>query len=371
MSFRSLLLLLAASLLAIPLLLSGGCSSDADASGKGTLEGNLEGAGASFPEPLYQIWFRKYHDEAQSGVRINYTGQGSSKGVRSVIENTCDFGASDAAMKDSEIEQVDPDRGILMLPVTAGAVVVAYKAPIDGLRLDRGTLAGIFMGEITRWDDAAIAATNGGKDLPDAAINVCVRSDGSGTTYAFSNHLSAIDDAWRSNYGVAKSIEWPTSFKQFNKNVGVTQAIQGTENSIGYIEYSYAKAAGLKTAVLQNKAGNFIEPTMESFQEALAGEPLPENMRLFIHSGPRRSRRVPDRDLHLDPRLPELRGPQQGGDHQGHAALVPDRGAEVRGGELLRAAAGERDRQGRGGCRHDLDQILTPLPAVLGTFAQP
>lgn len=278
--FRSIVPLVAVSFVSAAFLSLGAGCSDADAKGK--LSGSLEGAGASFPAPLYQAWFRKYRDEAQPNVRVNYTSQGSSAGVRAIIDGTSDFGASDAAMKDSEIAEVDAKRGMLMLPMTAGAVVVAHNAPIEGLKLNRETLAGVFMGEITSWNDPAIAEVNQGVALPDAKINVFVRSDGSGTTYAFTNHLSAISDSWRTQFGTNKSINWPDSFRRAKGNEGVTQAIQQTENSIGYIEFSYASKNGIATAALQNKAGQFVEPSIASFQAALAGEELPENMRLFI-----------------------------------------------------------------------------------------
>jgi len=276
-SFRSSLLLLAAA----PAFVLGACSgSDASASGK--LSGSLSGTGASFPAPLYQAWFKKYRDDVNPDVRVNYDSQGSSKGVNAVIQMTHDFGASDAAMKDDELQKVDPDRGMLMLPMTAGAVVVAHNTGIADLKIDRDTLAGIFLGKITKWNDPALVATNAGLSLPDANIKVVRRSDGSGTTYAFTNHLSAISTEWASMHGVTKSVNWFDGSLGAKGNEGVTAGIGQNQNSIGYVEFSYAASNNLETAALQNKAGKFVKPTIASFQAALAGEPMPANMRLFV-----------------------------------------------------------------------------------------
>jgi len=242
-----------------------------------TLRGTLSGTGATFPAPLYQKWFKHYYMEVDPGVKVNYSSQGSSKGVAAIIQGTHDFGASDAAMKDSELAKVDHGEGVLMLPMTAGAVVVAYNLPVEDLRIDRTCLPAIFLGEIDRWDDPALQACNPGKSLPDAAINVVVRSDGSGTTYAFTNHLQAIDPRWQ----VSKSVNWANTFVQKKGNEGVAAGIEQTPNSIGYVEFSYAKGK-LRRAHLQNRAGMFVAPTIPSFQKGLAGGELPDDMRLFV-----------------------------------------------------------------------------------------
>tara|TARA_R110002096_G_scaffold106798_2_gene234595 strand:+ start:10784 stop:11848 length:1065 start_codon:yes stop_codon:yes gene_type:complete len=273
---RSLFVLVAA-----PAFLLVACSGS-DAAASGELSGSLSGTGASFPAPLYQAWFKMYHDEVNSGIKVNYDSQGSSKGVRAVIAGTHDFGASDAAMKDSELAEVDPQRGMLMLPMTAGAVVVAHNTDIQDLKLDRATLADIFLGKISRWNDPAIAATNAGTTLPNAKITVVRRSDGSGTTYAFTNHLSAISSEWQSKHGVSKSVNWFDGALGAKGNEGVTAGISQNKYSLGYVEFSYADKNNLQTAALQNKAGKFVKPTIASFQSALAGDPLPANMRLFV-----------------------------------------------------------------------------------------
>jgi phosphate transport system substrate-binding protein len=230
----------------------------------------LNGAGASFPAPLYTRWFSEYN-KVNSGVQISYQSVGSGAGVKNFIEGIVDFGASDVAMTDEEIAQVSA--GVVLLPMTAGSIVVAYNQPaIQDLQLTQEQLIGIFMGKITNWKDL------GG---PDQAINVVYRSDGSGTTGVFTKNLSAMSPEWQSSIGEGKTVSWPVG-QGAKGNEGVAAAIQQTEGSIGYIEYGYAQLLGITTAKLQNKAGNFIAATPESASATLSQVELPANLREFI-----------------------------------------------------------------------------------------
>ncbi len=283
--------------LAVSLGACGGGSSDTSTStpsggGEGTgiplnppLEGNvsLTGAGASFPAPLYQNWFVQLN-KAVPKLQVNYQSVGSGAGVEQFTTGTVDFGASDVAMTDEEMAKVD--RGVILLPVTAGSIVMAYNLPgVEGLKLTREAYVGIFNGSITNWNDPKIAEANPDLQLPDQAITVVHRSDGSGTTGVFTKHLSSISPEWEATIGQGKSVEWPTSKGKFiggKGNEGVTASIQQNEGSIGYIEYGYAKQNSIPMASLENESGNFIEPTDEAASATLDAVTLPENLRAFI-----------------------------------------------------------------------------------------
>ena len=240
---------------------------------------SLTGAGASFPAPLYQKWFAEYNKQ-NPDIKVAYQSVGSGAGVEQFTQQTVDFGASDVAMKDDEIAAVD--RGVVLLPMTAGSVVLAYNLPgVEGLKLSRQAYIDILLGKITKWNDPAIASTNAGVDLPDSEITVVYRSDGSGTTGVFTKHLSAVSSEWKDKVGEGKTVEWPTGIGA-KGNEGVTAQIQQTEGSIGYIEYGYAKLQGIPAASLENKAGNYIAPSSESAAETLSAVTLPENLRAFI-----------------------------------------------------------------------------------------
>lgn len=239
----------------------------------------LTGAGASFPAPLYQRWFSDLN-KVNSNLRINYQSVGSGAGVQQFTAGTVDFGASDVAMTDEEIQKVQ--RGVLLLPMTAGSIVLAYNLPgVDQLKLPRQVYTDILLGKIKNWNDPAIAAANPGVTLPDQAIAVVYRSDGSGTTGVFTKHMTAISPEWKSKVGEGKTVNWPTGTGA-KGNEGVTAQIQQTAGSIGYIEYGYAKQTNLKYAALQNKAGQFVVPTDESAAQTLSAVTLPENLRAFI-----------------------------------------------------------------------------------------
>lgn len=239
----------------------------------------LNGAGASFPAPLYETWFAEYNKQ-HPNVQISYQSVGSGAGVKQFTEGTVDFGASDVAMKDEEIEKVQ--RGVLMVPMTAGSIVLAYNLPgVENIKLSRDAYTGILLGKITNWNDPAIAAENPNAQLPDKPITVIHRSDGSGTTGVFTKHLSEVSADWKNGPGEGKTVEWPVGTGA-KGNEGVTELIKQTEGSIGYVEYGYAKNQGLSMASLENKAGKYVEPTPEAASKTLDAVELPENFRAFI-----------------------------------------------------------------------------------------
>ncbi len=228
----------------------------------------ISGAGASFPAPLYQRWFVEYN-KVDKKVQVNYQSVGSGAGVKQFMEETVDFGASDDAMKDEEIQKVS--RGVVLLPMTAGSIVVGYNMPGVILRLSRQQLADVFLGKIKNWNQI------GG---PNQEIKIIYRSDGSGTTAVFTKHLSAINPEWKSKIGEGKTVQWPTGIGA-KGNEGVTATIKQTKGAIGYIEFGYAKTNQVATAQLQNKAGKYVSATLEAAKAALSEITLPANLRAF------------------------------------------------------------------------------------------
>jgi phosphate transport system substrate-binding protein len=238
----------------------------------------LSGAGASFPAPLYQRWAVEFN-KANPDVQINYQSVGSGAGIKQFIAGTVDFAASDAAMKDEEIAQVK--KGAVMIPATAGSIVIAYNLPgVTDLKLSRDAYVGIFLGKITNWNDDAIKKTNPGVDLPDMPINVAYRSDGSGTTFVFTKHLATISKEFADQVGSDKSVTWPIGAGG-KGNEGVTALIKQTPGTVGYVEYGYAANNGLAFASLENKAGKFVKADEKSGAAALVGE-LPANLRVWF-----------------------------------------------------------------------------------------
>lgn len=235
----------------------------------------LQGAGASFPAPLYMKWFKAYSG-AHSNVQVDYQSVGSGSGVKSFIDKTVDFGASDAAMTPEEIAKVDA--GVQLLPMTAGCIVLAYNIEgVKSLKLSRKAYADIFLGKITQWNDPYLTASNPGVKLPNEPINVVVRADSSGTTFVFTKHLSAISEEFAKKPGTNKMPNWSVGTRS-KGNEGVTAGIKSTPGSIGYIEYGYAKSQNMTFASLENKAGNFVESTLQSSQAALASGQLPDDL---------------------------------------------------------------------------------------------
>ena len=238
-------------------------------------EVKLQGAGASFPAPLYNRWFKEY-SSAHQNVLVDYQSVGSANGVKSVLDHTVDFGASDAAMKPEDMAKVEG--GVQLFPMTAGCIVIGYNLKgVDDLKLSRKAYVGIFLGKVKRWNDPQIAAANPGMSLPHLPINVVVRADGSGTSYVFSKHLSAISDEFNKSVGANTMPNWPIGTKS-KGNEGVTASLMATPGSIGYIEYGYAKTQNVPFAALENKSGKYVTASTASGQAALASVTLPEDL---------------------------------------------------------------------------------------------
>jgi phosphate transport system substrate-binding protein len=242
---------------------------------------SLNGVGASFPFPLYQTWFTDLNKKYPK-LKVSYDSQGSGAGVEGFTKGTVDFGASDVAMKDDEIQKVPADKGVLLLPMTAGSIVLAYNLPdVPELKLPRVVYTDILLGKIKSWDDPAIGKANPGAKLPKQPISVVYRSDGSGTTGVFTKHLSAISPEWKTKVGEGKSVKWLVGVGA-KGNEGISAQLSQTPGAIGYVEYGYAKQSGLKVAALENKAGKFIVPTDESAAKTLEAVTLPADLRAFI-----------------------------------------------------------------------------------------
>ena len=263
---------------------SQGAAADHAKSASG--ESALTGAGATFPNPIYSKWFDAYNK--QTGVRINYQSIGSGGGIRQFIEGTVDFGATDAPMTD---EQVAAAKGnVLHVPTVLGAVVATYNIAAAGttaLRFDGATLADIYLGRITKWSDPRIVTMNPAVKLPDEDIIVVHRSDGSGTSFIFTDYLSKVSPAWKAKVGHATSVQWPAGLGG-KGNEGVTQQVKQTEGAIGYVELIYAISNDLPYAWIKNADGVFIEPSLESVSSAAAGAQLGQDtdFRVSITNAP-------------------------------------------------------------------------------------
>ncbi|NJD53684.1 MAG: phosphate ABC transporter substrate-binding protein PstS [Candidatus Methanoperedens sp.] len=228
----------------------------------------LNGAGATFPYPLISKWSSEYN-KIKPDVQINYQSVGSGAGIKQITERTVDFGASDAPLTEQEFSNIS---GVLQIPESIGAVVVAYNLPgiQTGVKLSGDVVADIFLGKITKWNDPRIVSINSGIQLPDKDIIVAHRSDGSGTTFVFTDYLSAVSPDWKSKAGKGKSVNWPVGLGG-KGNEGVAGLLSQNPYSIGYIELAYAKLQKISYAYIRNKAGKFIEPTLETTANAAAG----------------------------------------------------------------------------------------------------
>ncbi len=236
--------------------------------GSSTAGADLTGAGATFPYPIYSKWFSDY--AAKTGVKINYQSIGSGGGIRQLTEGTVDFGASDAPMSDAELAKTKGP--VLHVPTVMGAVVVTYNVPgvTQPLRLTGDVIANAFLGKITKWNDPRIAALNPGVTLPLTDVLVVHRSDGSGTTYIFSDYLTAVSPAWAKAPGRGKELQWPGGMGG-KGNEGVAGQVKQTPGAIGYVELAYAKQNHLAYATVKNANGEFVVPTIESVTAAGAG----------------------------------------------------------------------------------------------------
>jgi phosphate transport system substrate-binding protein len=245
---------------------------------------NLTGAGATFPYPLYSKWVAEYQ-KRDPRVRINYQSIGSGGGIRQITERTVDFGASDAVMSADQLAKA-PGK-LLHIPTTLGAVVVIHNVPgVSGaLKLAPDVLAGIFLGDIKKWNDPRIATLNPGVPLPDQAITVVHRSDGSGTTNVFTDYLAKISPAWKEKVGVGTSVKFPTGLGG-KGNEGVTGQVKTTPGTIGYVELAYAVQNKLPYAQIKNQAGQLVEPRIESITAAGAAANLPVELAVSITDAP-------------------------------------------------------------------------------------
>lgn len=249
---------------------------------------DLTGAGATFPYPLYSKWFSEYAN--LTGVRINYQSIGSGGGIRQLSEGTVDFGASDGPMSDEEMAKAKGGP-ILHIPTTLGADVVTYNLPgvTMPLKVTPDVIAGIFMGRIKKWNDTRIASLNPGVSLPNQDILVVHRSDGSGTTYIFTDYLNTAVPAWKASVGKGKAVKWPVGLGA-KGNEGVAGQVKQTPGTIGYIELAYAKQNKLPIAAVRNKAGQFIIASVPAVTAAAAAvaKALPANtdFRISIVDGP-------------------------------------------------------------------------------------
>lgn len=230
----------------------------------------VSGAGSSFINPLMTTWASEYHDSVDTKVQINYASIGSGGGIQQLTEGTVDFGASDAPLQTSEATALG--NNALHIPMTVGGITLSYNIAgvSDGLKLTGDLVAAIFMGNITKWNDANITAINSGVTLPNADIVVQHRSDGSGTTFGFTDYLSHVSTAWKNDIGTGKSIDWPVGVGG-KGNEGVSANIKSTANSIGYVELAYAVENSFTTVALQNQNGDYVQASVQTIQNAMNG----------------------------------------------------------------------------------------------------
>ncbi len=244
----------------------------------------INGAGATFPYPIYSKWFDEY-SKANPGMNFNYQSIGSGGGIKQITAKTVDFGASDGPMTQDQLNEA-PGR-IYHIPTVMGAVVVSYnlEGVKTGLKLTGDILANIFLGKITKWNDSAIVAENAGVALPDQSIVVVHRSDGSGTTYIFVDYLSSISSVWKGKVGKGTSVNWPIGLGG-KGNEGVAGLVKQTPGGIGYLELAYAKQNDLTYAFMKNSSGNYIEPTLASTSKAADGVTIAPDFRVSIVNSP-------------------------------------------------------------------------------------
>jgi phosphate transport system substrate-binding protein len=278
------------------LALAGGlaaCGSSSDngsasaSSDSGIPGGTINGAGSTFVQPLVEEWGKAVSD--QDGLTVNYTGNGSGAGQAQLINGTVDFAGSDPPLEPSQFKQVESKNGTsaVQIPVAFGAVTLSYNVPgLDaGLKLDGATIADIFLGKVTKWNDPEIAKLNQGTQLPDSDITVIHRSDDSGTTKLFTTFLADYSPTWKKQVGVDSTVKWPTGTGA-NGNDGVAGAIKQTSGSIGYVELAYALQSGFTTASVQNSDGQFVAPDLKSTTAAAENIKLPSNLGVLSVNSP-------------------------------------------------------------------------------------
>jgi phosphate transport system substrate-binding protein len=242
----------------------------------------INGAGATFPFPLYSKWFSEYH-RLHPELQFNYQSIGSGGGIKQITEGTVDFGASDAPMTEDELSKA---KDVLHIPTVLGAVVLVYNLPgVEGLKLTPETLSGLFLGKITKWNDPALQKDNPQLKLPDTAVAVAHRSDGSGTTAIFTDYLAKISPDWKTQVGAGKAVKWPVGLGG-KGNEGVTGIVKQTPGAVGYVELAYANQNKLAMAALRNKDGVFVQPSLEGISASAAGVQLPDDFRVSVTDAP-------------------------------------------------------------------------------------
>ena len=242
----------------------------------------INGAGATFPFPLYSKWFSQYN-KLHPDIQINYQSIGSGGGIKQITERTVDFGASDAPLTDEQLQKAS---GVQHIPTVMGAVVIVWNLPgVQQLRIAPETLAAIYLGKVTKWNDAALKNDNPTAKLPDTAITVAHRSDGSGTTNIFTDYLSKVSPDWKSGPGKGTSVNWPAGLGG-KGNEGVTGLVKQTEGAIGYVELAYANQNKLPTAELKSHDGQWAKASLESVSAAAAKAAIPEDYRVSITDQP-------------------------------------------------------------------------------------
>src|SRR3954464_10006026 len=242
----------------------------------------INGAGATFPFPIYSKWFSDYN-KLHPDIQINYQSIGSGGGIKQITERTVDFGASDAPLTD---EQMKKAPGLQHIPTVMGAVVIVWNLPgVPELRIAPEVLANIYLGKIAKWNDPALKKDNPAARLPDTAITVAHRSDGSGTTNIFTDYLSKVSPEWKSGPGKGTSVNWPVGLGG-KGNEGVTGMVKQNEGAIGYVELAYANQNKLPTAELRNHDGQWVKPTLEGVSAAAAKATIPDDYRVSITDQP-------------------------------------------------------------------------------------
>jgi phosphate transport system substrate-binding protein len=288
MRTKKVLAVLAAAALVTGVVACGGgddSSSGSSAGGGSKAGGSINGAGATFPQPVYQEWASKIKDA--QGITVNYQGIGSGGGIAQFTAGTVDFGATDSAMKDEEIAAAKKKGEPVHIPTVMGAVTVSYNVEgvKSGIKMDGATIADIFLGKVKKWNDPEIAKLNAGMDLPGDDITVCHRSDESGTTANFTSFLVNYSDAWKSGPGTDKSVDWPTGTGA-KGNDGVAACIKQNAGAIGYVEQAYALANNFTFASVKNKSGAFVAPELPSTSAAGEGLDIPDDLRISTIDAP-------------------------------------------------------------------------------------
>jgi phosphate transport system substrate-binding protein len=264
---------------------SGGGSSNSGNSASSKQGGTINGAGATFPAPVYTEWAARFKDS--TGTTVNYQAVGSGGGIAQFTAGTVDFGATDAAMKPEEEAAAKKKGEPVHIPTVLGAVTVSYHVSgIDkGLKLDGATIADIFLGKIKKWNDPAIAKVSGNTSLPDKDITVCHRSDESGTTKNFTQFLADYSPEWESGPGVDKTVKWPVGTGA-KGNDGVAGCVKQTDGAVGYVEQAYALQNNFTTAAVKNKEGNFVAPSLDATSAAGQGAQVPDDLKFSTINAP-------------------------------------------------------------------------------------